>query len=84
MNDVDVKLIPSRRQRLSNYAVMAALGEDPGALSALIRFTAPIDMSEHPELTLTGGFGTRETPIAFQLIGRYFSEHLLQRTGRAY
>ncbi len=84
LNSVDAMLIPAQTHASPTIAEMAALGEDPSALSALIRFTAPIDMSGHPAITLPGGFGARKTPLAFQLIGRYFSEQLLVRTGRAY
>ncbi|OED39890.1 amidase [Chromatiales bacterium (ex Bugula neritina AB1)] len=81
---VDAMLIPAQTRASPTIAEMAALGEDPAALSALIRFTAPLDMSGHPAITLPGGFGPRDTPIAFQLVGRYFSEQSLVRAGRAY
>lgn len=81
---VDAMLIPAQTRASPTIAEMAALGENPQALAALIRFTAPLDMSGHPAITLPGGFGARETPLAFQLISRYFSENLLVRAGRAY
>lgn len=84
LNGVDAMLIPAQTKASPTIAEMAALGEDPAALSALIRFTAPIDMSGHPAITLPGGFTERERPLAFQFIGRYFSEHQLVRASRAY
>lgn len=84
LNGVDAMLIPAQTRASPTIAEMAALGENPDALAALIRFTAPLDMSGHPAITLPGGFGVRKTPLAFQLISRYFSEELLVRAGRAY
>ena len=84
LNSVDALLIPAQTVASPTIAQMAALGEDPEALAALIRFTAPIDMSGHPAVTLPGGFTPRRTPVGFQLIGRFFSEDVLLRVARAY
>ena len=51
---------------------------------ALMRFTSPFNMSGSPTITLPSGFTSRGTPIAFQLVGRHFSEDLLVRAGRAF
>lgn len=84
LNTVDAMLMPAQTAASPTIAGMAALGEDPEALSALIRFTAPIDMSGHPALTLPAGFTARHTPVAVQLVGRYFGEEPLLRAGRAF
>lgn len=84
LNTVDAMLIPAQTTASPTIQQMAALGEDPEALSALIRFTAPIDMSGHPAITLPAGFTARGTPVAIQLISRHFSEEVLVRGGRAY
>ena len=84
LNSVDCMLIPAQSTASPSIAQMAALGEDPAALAALIRFTAPIDMSGHPALTLPSGFTGRHTPVAVQLIARQFAEDTLIRAGRAY
>lgn len=84
LNSVDAMLMPAQTRSSPTIQEMAALGEDPDALSALIRFTAPIDMSGHPSITLPAGFTDRQTPVAVQLVGRYFSEDVLVRGGRAF
>lgn len=84
LNSVDAMLMPVQTAASPTIAQMAALGEDPAALDALIRFTAPIDMSGHPALTLPSGFTARQTPVAVQLVGRYFGEEPLLRAGRAF
>jgi amidase len=63
---------------------MATLGQDPAALLALMRFTSPFDMSGSPTVTLSCGYTTQRTPIAFQLVARHLEEKLLVRAGRAY
>ncbi len=77
-------LIPAQAMASPTVSQMAALGEDSAALDTLIRFTAPLDMSGHPALTLPAGLTERRTPVAIQLIGRYFSEDRLLRAGRAF
>ncbi|MGB7181145.1 MAG: amidase family protein, partial [Burkholderiaceae bacterium] len=81
---VDLMLIPAQTVASPTIKEMAALGQDPAALDGLIRFTAPIDMSGHPAITLPAGFTERNTPIAIQLVGRYFSESTIVRGGRAF
>jgi amidase len=63
---------------------MTTLGQVPEELAALIRFTAPMDMTGHPTITLPSGFTSRGTPIAFQLVAGHLREDLLVRAGRAY
>ena len=63
---------------------METLGQDAAALLALMRFTSPFNMTGSPTITLPSGFTDRGTPIAYQLVGRHFSEELLVRAGRAY
>lgn len=84
LNTVDCMLIPAQSTASPTIAQMAALGDNPDALAALIRFTAPIDMSGHPAITLPSGFTSRKTPVAVQLIARNFAEANLIRAGRAF
>ncbi len=84
LQGVDALLLPAQTHASPTNAKMAALGKDPAALSALIRFTAPLDMSGHPSITLPAGWSPRKTPVALQLTGRYFSEDRLIRAGRAF
>ncbi|MFT6304526.1 MAG: amidase [Granulosicoccus sp.] len=84
LNSVDCMLIPAQTNASPTIAQMATLGENPEALAALIRFTAPIDISGHPAITLPSGFTPRNTPVAIQLIAKHFAEDNLIRAGRAY
>lgn len=81
---VDLLLIPGQFIASPTVQRMATLGQVPEQLAALIRFTAPFDMSGHPTITLPSGFTERGTPIAFQLASAHFREELLVRAGRAY
>lgn len=82
--DIDLLLIPAQPFASPTVARMATLGADPAELSALIRFTAPFDMSGSPTITLPAGFTDRATPVAVQLVARHLDEALLVRAGRAF
>lgn len=81
---IDLLIIPAQFIASPTKAQMETLGQDPEALLALMRFTSPFNMTGSPTITLPSGFTVRRTPIAFQLVGRHFSEDLLVRAGRAY
>ncbi len=81
---IDLLIIPAHFIASPTKAQMETLGQDPDALLALMRFTSPFNMTGSPTITLPSGFTARGTPIAFQLVGRHFSEELLVRAGRAY
>ena len=80
----DMLLIPAQTTASPTVKKMTALGEEPGALGALLRFTAPTDYTGSPTITLPSGFTKAGTPIAFQLVGRHLEEDLLLRAGHAY
>jgi amidase len=81
---VDLLITPVQFIPSPTMAQMATLGQDPQALLALIRYTAPFDMSGSPTITLPSGFTAKGTPIAFQLVSRHMEEDVLVRAGRAY
>ncbi len=81
---IDLLIIPAQFMASPTKAQMETLGQDADALLALMRFTSPFDMTGSPTITLPSGFTANGTPIAFQLVGRHFSEDLLVRAGRAY
>ena len=81
---IELLIIPAQFIASPSKAQMDTLGEDPDALLASMRFTSPFNLSGSPTITLPSGFTARGTPIAFQLVGRHFSEDLLVRAGRAY
>ena len=60
-------------------AVMA-----PAEVPALVRFTAPTNLSGHPSLTLPNGFTGAGLPTAMQFIGRHGDEAAVLRAGAAY
>ncbi len=81
---IDLLIVPAQFMASPTKAQMETLGQDADALLALMRFTSPFDMTGSPAITLPSGFTARGTPIAFQLVGKNFSEDLLVRAGRAF
>ena len=81
---IDLLIIPAQFIASPTTAQMETLGQDAAALLALMRFTSPFNMTGSPAITLPSGFTDRATPIAFQLVGKHFSEDLLVRAGRAF
>jgi amidase len=81
---VDLLLVPAQGIASPTTAQMAALGEDPEMLNALIRFTCPFDMTGSPTITLPCGFSPDGMPLAFQFVGRHLEEELLVRAGHAW
>jgi amidase len=58
--------------------------EDANERAEFITFTAPVDYSGHPTITLPAGIAPGRLPKSFQLIGRFLEEPLLIRAGSAY
>ena len=77
-------LVPAQPIAAPTVARMATLGQVPGQLAALTRFTAPFDMSGHPTLTLPVAFTTAGLPIGAQFVGRHLGEPAIVRVGRAF
>jgi amidase len=63
---------------------MTTLGQVPEQLAALLRYTAPFDMSGHPSLTVPASFTAKGLPVAVQFIGKLFDESAICRAGRAF
>ncbi len=82
--DVDLMLIPGQPFASPTVATMATLGQVPEQLAALVRYTAPFDMSGHPTITLPSGFTSAGLPVAVQLVAGHLREDLLVRAGRAF
>ncbi|WP_221885031.1 amidase [Variovorax sp. DXTD-1] len=80
---VDVLLIPVHPFDSPTVEAMQALAETPSLVSALLRCTAPFDMTGHPAITLPGGF-TAGMPLAFQLVAAHMNEATLVRAGAAF
>lgn len=82
--DVDLMLIPGQPFAAPTVATMATLGQVPEQLAALVRYTAPFDMSGHPTITLPAGFTPGGLPVAVQLVAGHLHEDRLVRAGRAF
>ncbi len=81
---VDALLIPAQPFASPTMKRMATLGNVPGELDALVRFTAPFDSTGSPAITLPAGFTASGTPVAVQLVGPHLGEATLVRGGRAF
>ena len=84
LDDVDAMLVPAQPIAAPTVGRMATLGQVPGELAALTRFTAPFDMSGHPTLTLPVAFTTAGLPVGAQFVGRHLGEPAIVRVGRAF
>jgi amidase len=59
---VDAMLIPAQPIAAPTVARMTTLGQVPAELAALIRYTAPFDMSGNPTVTLPAAFTAASAP----------------------
>ena len=81
---IDVMLIPAQPFASPTVSQMSTLGQVPEQLAALLRYTAPFDMSGHPTLTVPAGFTAKGLPVAVQFVGNLFDESAVIRAGRAF
>jgi amidase len=84
LGPVDAMLVPAQPIAAPTAARMATLGQSAVELAALIRYTAPFDMSGHPTLTVPAGFTGDGLPVAVQFVGRHLGEREICRIGRAF
>jgi amidase len=84
MEEVDLLILPVQPYAAPTYEQLGALADDSEANSRLIQFTAPIDSSGHPSITLPCGFTDKGLPIAFQFIAQHGKEALLCAAGIAF
>jgi amidase len=83
-DSIDLLLVPVHPFASPTVAAMQTLGETPTLVSALLRYTAPLDMTGHPTITLPGGFTEAGMPLAFQLVAAHMDEATLVRAGAAF
>ncbi|HEX7440255.1 MAG TPA: amidase, partial [Caldimonas sp.] len=81
---VDAMLVPAQPIAAPTVARMATLGQVPTELAALIRYTAPFDMSGHPTLTVPAAFTAAGLPVGVQFVGGHLGEAMICRVGRAF
>lgn len=84
LETVDLLLLPVQPYAAPTYGQLGELAQDPEANSRLIQYTAPINASGHPSITLPCGFTEAGLPIAFQLVAQHGKEALLCQAGMAY
>jgi amidase len=72
LEQVDVLALPVMSVPVPTTERMDRIDDE--MIVALHRFTCPFTMSGHPGITMPCGFTAQRTPIAFQLVGRRFSE----------
>ncbi len=84
LENVDVMLIPVQPVASPTVHQMSTLGQVPEQLAAMLRYTAPFDISGHPSLTLTANYTAKGLPVAVQFIGKLFDEQAICRAGRAF
>ncbi len=81
---VDAMLIPAQPIAAPTVERMTMLGRVPAELAALIRYTAPFDMSGNPTLTLPVAYTAKGLPIAAQFVAKPLGEPVVVRAGRAF
>ena len=69
-------VVPSPAPRIEDVEVVPFRSQPP--------LTAPFNLTGHPALSLCCGYSKQGLPLSLQLVGRYFDEAMLLRTGHAY
>ncbi|HEV2677484.1 MAG TPA: amidase [Aliidongia sp.] len=81
---IDLLLTPVHPFTPPSLATIRTLGDQPGLIAKLQRYTCPFNMTGHPTLTLPGGTGIAGLPIAFQLVAGFLDEATLVQAGAAF
>ena len=79
---IDLLLLPVMGVAAPSLAAMKT--RTPQTIASRLRYTAPIDMSGHPTLTLPGGMTADGVPVGFQIVGRSFDEAGILAAGHAF
>ncbi len=80
--DIDVLLTPVMKNPTPSPSEWLAMLD--GDIGQVLQYTAEVDFTGRPALTLFGALDSRGAPIGFQLVGNKLSEALLLRAGHAY
>ncbi len=84
LEPVDAMLVPAQPFAAPTVQRMTTLGQEPAQLAALIRYTAPFDLSGNPTLTVPAAFTAKGLPVAVQFVGKPLGEVEICRAGRAF
>jgi amidase len=79
---IDLLLLPAMGVAAPSLAAMKT--RTPQTIASRLRYTAPIDMSGHPALTLPGGMTADGVPVGFQIVGCSFDEAGILAAGHAF
>lgn len=79
---IDLLLLPAMGVATPSLAAMKARTRQ--TITSRLRYTAPLDMSGHPTLTLPGGMTADGVPVGFQIVGRSFDEAGILAAGHAF
>ena len=82
MATIDLLLLPAMGVAAPSLASMKA--RTPGTIASRLRYTAPLNMTGHPTLTLPGGVTADGVPVGFQIVGRAFDEAGILAAGHAF
>ena len=83
--DIDLLIMPTTPMvatPLESTTLEVKEGEED--LTALIRMTAPFDLTGQPALSIPCGFSDTGLPIGLQIVGRDFEEAVVLKTAHAY
>lgn len=70
LEGIDALLIPVQPFGPLTLGEVSTLGTQPDLILKLQRYTAPLDLTGHPSVTLPCGFDENNMPIGMQLAGR--------------
>ena len=79
---VDLLLVPALAGPPPRLSELASLNN--ASPSKRLRFTAPLNMTGSPSITLPAGFTSDGVPLSVQLVARHLDESLLLRAGAAF
>lgn len=69
-------VVPAPAPRIEDVEVVPFRSQPP--------LTAPFNLTGHPALSLCCGYSEKGLPLSLQLVGHYFDEAMLFRTGHVY
>ncbi|WP_422001660.1 amidase [Reyranella sp.] len=82
LSTIDFLILPTMGVAAPSLAALRTRSQQ--SVASRLRYTAPLDMSGHPSLTLPGGFTADGVPVGFQIVGRGFDESRLLAAGHAF
>ena len=82
--DVDLIILPAMNVAAPTNEELAKQTNDLDARMARLLFTAPVNMSRHPALTLPAGVTSEGYPVGIQIVGRHFGEAELLAAGHLF